>query len=381
MIYRKFGNTGIELSQLGFGLMRLPIRARFKPDKIDRVRARRMLHHAIDNGVNYLDNAFPYHRQTSEDFLGKALTRAHRKKVYLATKLPTWMVKRKSDSMRLFNEQLKRVQTDHFDMYLLHSLGEGTWKIVKKFDLLTFMDKLQKKGKIRFPGFSFHGKLSLFKKIVDAYPWVFCLIHLNYVDDHYQAGLAGLEYASKRGLAVIIMEGLRGGKLANNVPPAVLDIIAKSGRKQTPAQFAFRWLWNRSDISLVLSGMSTMEQVKENIRFASQEHRGTLTGKELELYAQVKRLYKSRIAVNCTECGYCMPCKQKVSIPFILGLYNDAHIFNAVKQSSWSYSVFVGPKHDASQCIACGECEEKCPQDIPIIKTLKKAHKELSQKK
>lgn len=379
MIYRTFGNTGIELSQLGFGLMRLPIREKLKPDKIDRKKARRMLSYAIDHGVNYLDTAYAYHRKTSEDFLGKALTSAYRKKVYIATKLPTWMVKKKSDPARLFNEQLKKIRTDHFDMYLLHSLGAGTWKIVKKFDLLTFMDSLQKKGKIRYPGFSFHGKLPLFKKIVDAYPWQFCMIHLNYVDDRYQAGLAGLEYASGKGLAVIVMEGLRGGKLSNNVPAGVVDIIKKTGRKQTPPQFAFRWLWNKPDISLVLSGMTTMKQVKENIRFASQEHRGTITEKELKIYAEAKKFYKSRIAVNCTECGYCTPCKQKVSIPFILGLYNDAHMYNAVRQSRWAYNVFVGPKHDGSQCTACGECEKKCPQDIPIIKTLKKAHKELSK--
>ncbi len=339
-----------------------------------------MVHYAIEHGVNYFDTAYAYHRQTSEDFLGKVLTKAYRKKAYVATKLPTWLVKKKRDPSKLFNEQLKRIRTDYFDMYLLHSLGAGTWKIVKKFDLLTFMDKLKKKGKIRFPGFSFHGKLSLFKKIVDEYPWVFCMIHLNYVDDRYQAGLAGLEYASKKGLAVIVMEGLRGGKLSNNVPRTVTDIIKKTGRKQTAAQFAFRWLWNMPSVTMVLSGMSTMQQVKENIRFASQEHRGTITAKELKLYTKAQRFYKSRIMVNCTECGYCVPCPQKVSIPFILGLYNDAHIFGAVEQSRFSYNVFVGPKHDASQCIACGECEEKCPQDIPIIKTLKKAHKELSKK-
>lgn len=381
MIYRQFGNTGIQLSQLGFGLMRLPIREEFEPSKIDRRGARKMLAHAIDHGVNYLDTAYPYHRQTSEEFLGKALTGSDRKKVYVATKLPTWMVKKKSDPARLFNEQLKRLRTDHFDMYLLHSLGEGTWKIVKRFDLLAFMDKLRKKGLIRFAGFSFHGKLPLFKKIVDAYPWMFCMIHLNYVDDRYQAGIAGLEYATKKGLSVMVMEGLRGGKLSNHVPRAVRNIIEKTGRKQTPAQFAFRWLWNRPDISVVLSGMSTMKQVRENVKFASREHRGTISGQELRFYAQAKQCYKSRIAVNCTECGYCTPCPQKVSIPFILGLYNDAHIFNALRQSRWSYNVFVGPKHDGSQCIECGACEKKCPQDIPIIRTLKKAHRELSNKK
>lgn len=381
MIYRTFGNTDIELSQLGFGLMRLPIREQFKPATIDRRRARKMIHYAIEHGVNYFDTAYAYHRQTSEDFLGKVLTKSHRKRVHVATKLPTWLIKKKTDPMKFFDEQLRRVQTDHFDMYLLHSLGESNWKIVKKFNLLTFMDKLQKKGKIRFPGFSFHGRLSLFKKIVDAYPWVFCMIHLNYVDDHYQAGIAGLKYAAKKELAVIVMEGLRGGKLSNNVPQPVNDIIKRTGRKQTAAQFAFRWLWDMPEVSMVLSGMSTMEQIKENVRFASKDHRGTITEKERKLYAEAKKFYESRIMVNCTECGYCVPCKQKVSIPFILGLYNDAHIFNALDQARFSYNVFVGPKHDATQCIACGECEEKCPQDIPIIKTLKKAHKELSGKK
>jgi predicted aldo/keto reductase-like oxidoreductase len=360
--------------------MRLPLRFEFKPKEIDRREARRMLYYAIDHGVNYLDTAYPYHRRTCEDFLGKALTKEYRKKVYVATKLPTWMVKKKTDALKFFKEQLKLLRTDYIDMYLLHSLGEGTWKIVQKYHLLSFMDRLRKNGKIRFPGFSFHGKLSLFKKIVDSYPWVFCLIHINYVDDHYQAGLSGLRYAKEKGLQVMVMEGLRGGKLARGVPQEIKRIIAKTGRKQTPAQFAFRWLLNRPDIGLVLSGMSTMKQVKENIRFFSSDHIGTISKKEMELYKKAKKFYKSLIKVNCTECGYCSECPQRIPIQFILNLYNDACMYNAVDQSSWAYNVFIRPKGRADNCTECGECEEKCPQKISIIKTLKKAHKLLSKK-
>lgn len=339
-----------------------------------------MLHYAIDHGVNYLDTAYPYHHGTSEEFLGKALTKRYREKVYVATKLPTWFVKNKRDPKKFFKEQLKRLRTDCIDMYLLHGLGKNTWKTVKKFDIVSFIDKLFKKGKIRFPGFSFHDELPIFKEIVDEYPWTFCQIHLNYVDDHYQAGLEGLAYARKKGLAVIIMEPLRGGKLSNNMPDEIPNIIKKTGRGQTPAEFALRWVLNKPEVSCVLSGMSTMEQVKENVNFASQEHVGTLTKKELLLYVKAKAFYKSKMKVNCTNCEYCMPCKQKIAIPFILELYNDAYVYNAYVQSRWAYSVFLKPKSRADQCIECGECEEKCPQNIPIPEILKKAHKVLESK-
>lgn len=378
MIYRKFGNADIKLSQLGFGAMRFPITRQYDPTTIDETKAETMLHYAIDSGVNYIDTAYPYHRQTSETFVGKALRGGYRNKVYLATKMPVWLVKSREDSSKYFNEQLKRLQTDTIDMYLLHSLGKNGWKTVNDHNMLDFLDKTLAAGKIRFTGFSYHDELPLFKEIVDAYPWTFCLVHLNYVDDHYQAGIEGMEYAYKKGLAVIIMEPLRGGKLANNVPKEILELMEQTGRSQTPAQFALRWVLNRPEVSCMLSGMSSLEQVEENIMFASEEHANTLSPKELQLYQAAKEFYQSKIKVNCTQCGYCMPCPQKIPISFILELYNDACMYDAVRDSQRMYRVFVNPEYRGNQCTECGECEEKCPQKIPIAVTLKEAHRLLN---
>ncbi len=374
MIYRQFGRTDIKISQLGFGCMRFPITDPHDPKTINEAESKKMLHFAIDNGVNYLDTAYTYHMEMSERFVGKALKGGYRKKVYLATKMPVWLVKAKKDSQRYLDEQLRRLQTDRIDMYLLHSLGESGWKKVEQYDILNFLDKALKKGKIGFAGFSYHDELPLFKEIVDAYPWTCCLIHLNYVDDDFQAGIKGLEYAYKKGLAVVIMEPLRGGKLAQKVPEEVLNMIRQSRYKQTPAEFALRWLYNRPEVSCVLSGMSSTEHVKENIEVASEEHEGTLTVQDLALYASVKQLYRIRTKINCTQCGYCMPCSQNIPIPFILELYNDAYVYNAIENSKWMYSVFVKPEKRADQCTECGECEEKCPQKIPIAECMKKAH-------
>lgn len=378
MIYRRFGQTGIQLSQLGFGAMRFPITEEYEPSKIDEVRATEMLHYAIDHGVNIVDNAYPYHRQASETFLGRALRGGFRQKVHLSTKLPVWLVKSKDDPMKYFEEQLQRLQTDVVDLYLLHGLNRDGWKTVREHDVLEFLDNVLRAGKIRYAGFSFHDELPLFKEIVDAYPWTFCLIQLNYVDDEEQAGVKGLEYAHKKGLAIMVMEPLRGGKLANRVPAEVLAEIQRSQWRQTPAQFALRWLWNRPEVCCVLSGMSTLEQVKENVAFAGTDHMGTLTAEELQLYARAKEIYRSRTKVNCTQCGYCLPCAQKVAIPYILELYNDACVFDAAADSRWAYRVFVKPENRADQCTECGECEDKCPQHIPIADTLKEAHEMLT---
>lgn len=379
MIYRPFGKTGIQLSQLGFGCMRFPLTERFEPTTIDKARATRMLHYAIEQGVNYFDTAYPYHRETSEQFVGKALKGGYREKIFLATKAPIWLVKCKDDMHKYFDEQCKRLQTDMIDMYLLHALGKNSWKTVKECDVFAFLDAMLKAGRIRYAGFSFHDELPLFKEIVDAYPWTLCLIHLNYVDDDYQAGLEGLEYAHHKGLAVVIMEPLRGGKLANNVPEDVVNIIKQTGRTQTPAEFALRWMFNRPDVSCVLSGMNSLEQVKENIGFASEEHINTITPQEMELYKQARAFYRTRTKINCTQCGYCLPCPEKIAIPYILELYNDAHMYEAYDNSRWMYEVFVKPENRADQCTECRECEEKCPQKIPIAECMKQAHAVLAK--
>jgi predicted aldo/keto reductase-like oxidoreductase len=380
VIYRKFGSTDVKLSQLGFGAMRLPLHDVYDPTTIDESAAKRMLHLAIDNGVNYVDTAYPYHRQTSEIFLGNALKGGYRQKIYLGTKMPVWLVKSTSDPQRYFDEQLKRLQTDHIDMYFLHSLGVNAWETVNRYDILSFLDRLLKSGKIRFAGFSYHDELPLFKEIVGAYSWTFCLVQLNYVDEHYQAGTRGLEYAHQRGLAVMVMEPMRGGKLAGKVPEEVMEIIARSRWEQTPAQFALRWVMNRAEVSCVLSGMSSLQQVKENIAFASEEHVNTLTRHEMNLYAQAREFYQGRTKVNCTQCGYCTPCSQKIPIPFILELYNDACIYDALEESERMYQVLVKPENRADQCTECGECGDKCPQHIAIPETLKLAHRMLTQK-
>lgn len=381
MIYRSFGKTGIEVSQLGFGCMRFPLVNEQDPTSIDEDKATLMLHYAIDNGINLIDNAWPYHREASEKFLGKALEGGYRQKIYLSTKLPMWLIKEKNDPQKYFDEQLKRLRTENIDMYLLHALGKKSWTTVNEHDVLKFLDDLKESGKIQFTGFSFHDELPLFKEIAEAYPWDFCLIHLNYVDDDFQAGIDGLEYAYKKGMSVMVMEPLRGGKLANNVPDEVKNLIKQTGRIQIPAEFTLRWLLNRVEVSCVLSGMSTLEQVKQNIQFASEKHIGTLSRDELALYDKAKAFYRAKTAVSCTQCGYCMPCPQKIPISFIFELYNDVHMYDAVDNSRWMYKVFIRSENQADNCTACGECEEKCPQKISIAEHLEKAHKILSKDK
>ncbi len=374
MIYRRIQNTDVRISQLGFGCMRLPLTDVYDPTAIDREKAVEMLRYAVEHGLNYFDTAHPYHRETSERFMGSTLSRMYRDRIYLATKLPMWHVKSPEDCNRLFNEQSQRLQTDRIDMYLLHALNKRSWKTVQEHDVLSFLDDLKKRGKIGYAGFSFHDELPLFKEIVDAYPWTVCLIHLNYVDCDYQAGLSGLEYAHKKGIAVQIMEPLRGGKLAQHVPREVQEIIARTGRDQTAAQFALRWLFNRREVCCVLSGMSSPEEVRENIEFASCDHLDTLSDEEMKLYAEARVVYRTRTRINCTQCGYCMPCEQKIPISFILELYNDAHMYNAHDDSCRAYRVFISPENRPDKCTQCGTCEERCPQNVPIIESLQAAH-------
>lgn len=313
--------------------MRLPLLDENDMASIDEARAARMLHYAIDQGVNYVDTAFGYHLGASETFLGRALSKGYREKIYLATKSPVWLIKDQNDFMKCLEEQFARLKTDAIDMYLLHGLNQRFWKTVIDLDVLALLDNARARKKISYAGFSFHDELPLFKEIVDAYAWSFCQIHLNYVDKYYQAGLEGLEYACQKGLAVVIMEPLRGGKLARKVPVEVVNVIKRSGQNRTAAEFAFRYLYSRPEVSCVLSGMSTMEQVKENLRIASEAYNDQLTSKELALYARARKIYKSKTKINCTSCGYCLPCAQNIPISFIFDLYNDAYMYDALVES------------------------------------------------
>lgn len=377
MEYRKFKNLGIECSVFGMGTMRLPLNA--KPDgtksfdDIDEAEAIRMIRYAIDNGVNYIDTAYGYHGGNSERVVGKALRDGYREKVKLATKLPVWHVKSYEDFDRLLNEQLEKLQTDYIDFYLLHALHKDSWEKVRDMGVLGFLDKAVEDGRIRYPGFSFHDELQVFKDIVDSYKWEMCQIQLNILDMDYQAGVEGLKYAGSKGIPVVIMEPLRGGKLAS-ASKEIIDIWNTAETKRSPVEWAFRWLYNFSEIAVILSGVSTMEQLEDNLRIFAHAKPDVMSDQELELVNQVKEAYERRIKVGCTGCEYCLPCPNNVSIPRIFSLYNEASMFDDLQAYLDGYNRLITDEKDASQCIECGNCEAACPQNLEIIKQLKEAH-------
>ncbi len=395
MKYRSFGRTDWKASALGFGCMRLPILDR-DSGKIDEEEATRMVRYAIDQGVNYVDTAWGYHRGNSEPFLGRALGDGYRQRVRLATKLPCWLVEKPEDLDRFLDEQLKRLQTEHIDFYLLHSLGADSWHKVRDLGVLPWAERALADGRIGHLGFSFHDRYEAFQEIVDAYDgWHFCQIQYNYLDTEYQAGTRGLKYAASKGLAVVIMEPLRGGALARNIPPAVQSLWDSVGAtprgrpgvgtgaspyKRTPADWALQWLWNQPEVSLVLSGMSTMEQVVENLASAGRSGVGTMSEAEQALLAQAREVYLSLMAVPCTGCRYCLPCPQGVAIPDVLGAYNEAKMFGDLDRASQFYG-WIDEKARGDACIECGECLEKCPQGIDIPEWMKKVHEALGQQK
>lgn len=377
MQYRKFGSCDFQVSVLGFGCMRLPLRDD-NPANIDEEEAIRQIRYAVDEGVNYIDTAYPYHRGNSEIVVGKALKDGYRQKVKLATKLPVWEVKSYSDFDRLLNEQLKKLETDYIDVYLLHSLNKDNWKKMKDMGVLRFLEQAVADGRIKHPAFSFHDKVEVFKEIVDAYNWDACQIQFNYMDEHYQAGVEGLKYAASKGIAVVIMEPLRGGKLARNIPAEVQRVFDESGIKRSPAAWALRWIWNFSEVSVVLSGMGKMEEVKENIQTAAEALPLSLTQEELATIRKVKEIYEQKVKVNCTECGYCQPCPNNVSIPQVFRLYNDLAVYGVKDEVTRAYKGLMKNGQDAAACVECGQCEEACPQNLSIIEHLKEAHEALS---
>lgn len=371
MNHRKFGKRGLEVSVLGFGCMRLPI---IDDDysKIDEKEALKMVRYAIDNGVNYVDTAYPYHKGNSEPFVAKVLKDGYRQKVYLATKSPVWLVKSHEDFDKYLNEQLSKLETDHIDMYLLHALNKDRWIKLKEYRVFDFIQRALSDGRIRHIGFSFHDDLKTFKDIVDSYDWDFCQIQFNYIDEHYQAGITGLKYAHEKGMAVIVMEPIKGGKLANRVSKEAMEVFKSTSAERSAAEWALRWVWSHPEVSLLLSGMSTMEQVVENVKVASNPDY-TLKKAEMRTIDTVRRIYKSKVKVDCTGCGYCVPCPNGVAIPDVFRIYNDAFIFDDLESSKRDYKFLIEQKSDASQCVECGQCESVCPQRLSIIASLKEA--------
>ncbi len=365
MQYRPFGKLDWKVSALGFGCMRLPI-IDGKPGNIDQEKTTEMIRTAIEGGVNYFDTAYVYHDQQSEAALGKALQGGYRERVKVATKSPIWLINEVVDFDRMLDEQLKRLQIDAIDFYLLHALDSGSWPKVQKMELIKRSEAAIKDGRIRHIGFSFHDNLDLFKQIVDAYDaWDFCQIQYNYMDIDFQAGTEGLKYAADKGLAVVIMESLRGGKLAADLP-STRPLWDSASKKRSPAEWALQWLWNQPEVSTTLSGMSTLEQVKENLVSANQSGVGSLMADELALIDRAREVINSLSPIPCTKCEYCMPCPNGVNIPYNFDIYNQAAMFNDLGQSRFMYNNWVAQDQKAVNCIQCDECLSKCPQHIPI---------------
>jgi predicted aldo/keto reductase-like oxidoreductase len=368
--YRPFGKLDWRVSALGFGVMRLPIIGQDRGN-IDEAEAIRMIRYAIDHGVNYIDTAYPYHNGQSEVLVGKVLQDGYREKVRLATKMPIRLLKSEEDLDRIFTEQLHKLQTDHIDFYLFHGLRQATWSKVQEFNVLRWAEKEIANGRIRYLGFSFHDTCELFKEIIDGYDgWTFCQIQYNYVDVDYQAGMKGLKYAASKGLAVVVMEPIQGGNLSVKPSEEIQAIWDEAEIQRTPAEWALQWVWNQPEVSLALSGMSTMKQVVENVRSASRSGTGTLTDVELSLISRVRKKYLEYGFIGCTGCRYCLPCPEGVAIPDILALYNEYYTkrgnLSARQELIAKYLETMPPETRAELCAKCGACEEQCPQQIPI---------------
>lgn len=364
---RKFGNTGLTPSILGFGMMRLQ---RTADDKIDEEWSVRTLRKAIDNGLTYLDTAYVY--PDSERVTGLCLADGYRDKVTLASKMPVNRMTCEEDFERILNEELERLQTDHIDCYLLHALSADSWENkVQKYNVLAHCEKARAEGKIRHIGFSFHDSLDAFRMILNAYDkWEFCQIQLNYLDVNYQAGLEGLRLAHEKGLAVVIMEPLRGGRIAQ-VPDDVAAMLPKE-----PVETALDFLWNLPEVNVVLSGMSTTEQVEQNMEYAGRATAGMLSEEEVDSILRAGDLLRKTFCVPCTGCNYCDVCPQEIAIPEIFAIANQLQMDGDDVKAEAAYGAL--DQRTADKCVQCGACVEQCPQHIEIFEELAKIHKRLN---
>lgn len=389
MQYRRMGSLNWKVSALGFGAMRLPVD---DENNIKEQEAINMIRYGIDHGINYVDTAFPYHQKQSEPLVGKALKDGYREKVWLTTKAPMWLINKERHFERYFKRQVKRLHTNP-DIYLFHGLNKSRFQKVKNLNLIPKMENLRKEGLIKHFGFSFHDSYEVFKEIIDYYDWDCCQIQLNYLDINYQAGMKGLKYASDSDTAVIIMEPLRGGKLT--IPnkelknrPRIKAVLDNSDFKRSMADWGLQFLWNQPEVSVVLSGMSTRKHVVENIKSAENSGINSLTQSELETISKLRKAYKKYEIVQCTNCGYCIPCPQGVSIPTVMRILNEIAYWGENKFDTWQnfYDRLSEKPEELEErrrsgeeaeggphlCIECGECLEKCPQQINIPLYMKK---------
>ena len=370
MRYRPFGKTGVLVSVLGYGAMRFPV----VDGKIDRRKSFEMLETALDGGINYIDTAYPYNNGDSEVLIGEFMSAdsQRRENAYIATKLPVWELKKKGDQDPLFETQLRRLQSESCDFYLLHAISKNFWDIIKNTGTLEWLDQLKKNGRIRFAGFSFHDDYPLFEEVIDAYDWDFCQIQYNYAQEDVQAGVRGLKYAHSKGIGVSIMEPLFGGFLTGlQMPPGACRLFEENGID--PVAGALRWLWNQPEPAVVLSGMSEIHQVTDNLRTASSAEPGMLSDVEKSVLSQVCNYIREHVPIGCSKCGYCLQsCPVGVNIPMMFDLYNKHLLVD--RKHTLQPALYNGrlPNEKASACIECGACLKHCPQKIDIPQWLKK---------
>lgn len=384
MQYKTMPGSNDKLSILGYGCARLPAYLGGElSGLIDRKKALSQIRYAIDQGVNYLDTGYEYHAGASESFLGEyVLKEGYREKVKIATKLPCYMISREEDMEKFFNKQLEKLQVETIDYYLLHALDGPFWEKMKPLGITRFMDRIRKEGRVRHMGFSFHGLKSEFMKITDEYNWEFAQVQFNILDEHYQAGIEGIEYAAAKNMGIIVMEPLRGGTLAGKVPKEVRKIYETAGVKRSPADWALKWVWNHPAVTVVLSGMNKMEHIKENIALASEAAPGSMSETEIEITRLVRESYNKLLKVGCTGCAYCMPCPAGINIPEAFKNLNDYHMFSKTEAKLFHAS-FLGwqtkdrKPHWTGSCLNCGKCEERCPQNIPVREVFKEVRKKL----
>ncbi len=374
---RLIKKTGDEIFPLGFGAMRLPL----KNGRIDRELAKEQIYHAIDSGVNFIDTAYLY--GDSETFLGEVLQGEYNDKVKLCTKLPSINVRKYEDMENILNEQLNRLKRDSIDYYLIHAVDLKTVNRLLKRDLVKFINKAKSEGKIKHVGFSYHGPKEEFEIIIDGYDWDVVMVQYNYFDENVQAGMEGIEYAASKGMGVFVMEPLKGGILAGKMPHDAEEIFKKANPNKTNAEWALEWVLNNRNVTCVLSGMNSMEQIDENINIAKNTSPLSMSFEDLETIELVKRVLRNSLKINCSTCGYCMPCPQGVNIPECMKIYNEKYLFEHkgfINQSFMDYYQYVGGimgnEGNAGKCNGCGKCLRKCPQKLDIISELKKVKKE-----
>ena len=384
MQYRTMPKSTDKLSVLGFGCMRLPAKSgSTKGSAIDKPKAAELIKAAIDQGVNYLDTAWFYHLGASEPFLGEyILSTEYRSKVFIATKLPCYIINRTKRMEEIFNKQLERLRVDFIDYYLLHSIDGTSWDKMLDLGVIPFMNKIKREKKIRHMGFSFHGNAEDFKRIIDAYDWDFAQVQYNIIDENFQAGISGIQYAAERGIGIIVMEPLRGGELVGRIPKPVKTIYDSAPVKRSAADWGLRWIYNQPEVTLVLSGMNDIAQIEENIKTASDAQPNSLSQVEIDTVTSVRDAYLKIMKVGCTGCGYCMPCPAGINIPDVFKRYNNYHMRGKF-QAKLGYMAFEGilvsdgRPHWTSSCIDCGQCEKACPQHIAVRKTFEDVRKEM----